>query len=157
MPSSDWTAAFGRYVNREPGRPRLFSLLVYLNARWADEDDAETLMLDMPSGCGVLVRPQPGRVLLMDQDVVHRASMPSARAARPRFSLVWKLALLPCAPSRTAAPATPALARPQWGRPTAFGSAARADEVRAALAKEAVAARSAVGRADGEPAAKRMR
>ncbi len=41
---------------------------------------------------GVMVRPKRGRAVLMDQDVLHRVSAPSASAeGRPRYSLVWKL------------------------------------------------------------------
>ena len=32
FPSSPFTDAYGRYFNREPGRPRLVTVLVYLNA-----------------------------------------------------------------------------------------------------------------------------
>ena len=65
---------------------------------------------------------------------MHRASTPSQLAAgRPRYSLVWKLALW--APG----PAAPPLARPEWGPPLAFGSARRAEEVRVALRAKAQA------------------
>lgn len=57
--------------------PLFATLLVYLDAEWAREWDAETLFLDPPSGTGVFVRPRGGRVLMMDQDVTHRISTPS--------------------------------------------------------------------------------
>lgn len=60
---------------------------------------------------------------------------PAARAApaggRPRFSLVWKLALLP----RRADQAL-CIARPEWGPPASFGSAAKVDAVLRRLAAE---------------------
>ena len=34
--------------------------------------DAETLFLDTATDTGVVVRPKPGRAVLMDQDVLHR-------------------------------------------------------------------------------------
>lgn len=41
---------------------------------------------------GLVVRPKRYRAVLMDQDVLHRVSAPSAAAGgRPRYSLVWKL------------------------------------------------------------------
>jgi hypothetical protein len=82
---------------QEAGKPRLVSMLLYLNSVWPLANGGETVFLDSASDTGVAVRPKPGRVVLMDQDVLHRVSAPSAAAARPRYSLVWKLALLPAA------------------------------------------------------------
>jgi len=92
-------------------------MMVYLNAHWPLGDDAETLFLDAASDTGILVRPKPGRVVLMDQDVLHRVSAPSREAGRPRFSLVWKLVM------ESSAGGCPALLRRGWGRPCTFGSA----------------------------------
>ncbi len=59
------------------------------------------------------------------QDVLHRLSMPAlAAGSLPRYSLVWKLVLVP-----TRAGQQVTLARPEWGRPTAFGSAAVLERV----------------------------
>jgi hypothetical protein len=70
---------------------------VYLNGPqpWTPGMDAETLFLDPGTGTGVFVRPAPGRVLLMDQDVLHRVSTPSQSAGKPRYSLVLKLCFYP--------------------------------------------------------------
>ncbi len=153
----------------------------------------------------MLVRPKPGRAVLMHQDAVHRCaarakgrfcmcttdwagdgvvlglfrltssrltkraappannrrtkparlSPPSAAAGRPRYSLVWKLVMLPKPPPPPPAGAEPGaassaveadsagaagaaaasgssvpggplcLSRPEWGEPVYFGSAAR--------------------------------
>ncbi|PNH11163.1 Ankyrin repeat domain-containing protein [Tetrabaena socialis] len=117
---SPWTSMYGQYVNREPGRPLFVSLLLYLNRTWEREWDAETLFLDTPSDCGVVVRPRAYRAVLMDQDVLHRLSVPSlAAGGRPRYSLVWKLVFVPRLPTQRVS-----LARPEWGKPTPFGSAA---------------------------------
>ena len=59
-------------------------------------------------------------MLLMDQDITHRLSVPSVLANRPRYSLVWKLVLHPRTPEQ---PCT--IARPEWGPPVRFGSANR--------------------------------
>ena len=129
-----WTERHGLYYNREPGKPLLVSLLIYLNEAWPEPWDAETLVLDPATGTGVFIRPQPGRVVLMDQDLLHRLSAPSRLAGRPRYRLVWKLALLPRprvgrragagagAAEEEAPPCS--IARPEWGRPMPFGSAA---------------------------------
>jgi hypothetical protein len=69
---SPWTDTFGSYCNREPGKPLLFSLLLYLDGEWPLGNDAETLFLDSMSDTGVFVRPKRCRAVLMDQDVVHR-------------------------------------------------------------------------------------
>jgi hypothetical protein len=69
---SPWTDSYGSYCNREPGKPLLFSLLLYLDGDWPLDHDAETLFLDAMSATGVFVRPKRWRAVLMDQDVVHR-------------------------------------------------------------------------------------
>ena len=51
----------------QPGKPLFVSALVYLNSSWPMEHDAETLAVDIDTDTGVFVRPQPGRVVLMDQ------------------------------------------------------------------------------------------
>lgn len=45
-----WTEAFGDYVNGEPGRPLLVSLLLYLDDAWPRDWAAETLFLDCEVG-----------------------------------------------------------------------------------------------------------
>lgn len=67
FPPGAWADAHGRYANRERGRPLFLSALLYLDAEWPLANDAETLFLDPPTGCGVFVRPSQGRVVLMDQ------------------------------------------------------------------------------------------
>ena len=128
-PAAPWAERNGLYYNREPGKPLLVSLIVYLNDAWPSDYDAETLFLDPATGTGVIVRPQPGRCVLMDADLLHRLSPPSRSAGKPRYSLVWKLALVPKPALRARSTDTPApppcsIARPEWGRPLPFGSAA---------------------------------
>ncbi|GLI65809.1 hypothetical protein VaNZ11_009432 [Volvox africanus] len=145
---SPWTLAYGQYVNREPGRPLFVSLLLYLNHSWERDWQAETLFLDTPSDCGVVVRPKTYRAVLLDQDILHRLIPPSRAAmGRPRYSLVWKLVMLPRQPGHQ-----PTLARRAWGRPTPFGSAAALERVvsglsaaKAAEADLAMKAAAAVG------------
>jgi len=57
--------------------PLFATLLIYLDADWRREWDAETLFLDAPTGTGVFVRPRGGRAVVMDQDITHRISTPS--------------------------------------------------------------------------------
>lgn len=153
---SAWVQQFGLYANRvrsssvlawlkhegmslwrmaglsvqEPGKPRLISMLVYLNSQWALGDDGETLLLDAPSETAVAVRPKPGRVLLLDQDIMHRVSAPAASTGRPRYSLVWKLAVLDQAhPERT-----PSIAlHGANGQVASFGSAMKMKVAQARL------------------------
>ncbi len=88
--------AFCRHcLVQEPGKPLFFSVLVYLNASWPRNLDAETLFLDTSSDTGIVVRPRPGRVVLMDQDILHRLSAPSLAAKTPRYSERDRLHLLP--------------------------------------------------------------
>ncbi|KAL4855298.1 hypothetical protein ACK3TF_004052 [Chlorella vulgaris] len=129
---SPWNAAYGDYFNGEPGKPLLVSLLLYLNPEWRREWGAETLLLDGQTDGGMFVAPRPCRAVLLDQDILHRVSAPSAAAGnRPRFSLVWKLALLPRHPGQQLC-----LARPEWGPPASIGSAARVDAVKRQMAQE---------------------
>ena len=126
--ASPFVDALGSYVNGEPGKPRLVSMIVYLNERWKPSWDAETLFLDRNAQVGAVVRPRPGRVVLMDQDVTHRVSPPSSTARRPRYSLVWKLAVTP----RRVGGET-SFAKPEWGTPSPLGSAARLRAIMAAV------------------------
>ena len=103
-------------------------MIVYLNERWKPSWDAETLFLDRHAQVGAIVRPRPGRVVLMDQDVTHRVSPPSDVARRPRYSLVWKLAVTP----RRVGGST-SFAKPEWGTPSPLGSAARLRAIMAAV------------------------
>ena len=106
--------------------------MIYLNPAWERDWGGETLFLDGQTEAGACVRPRPRRAVLFDQDVLHRVCAPSAAAGgRPRFSLVWKLALLPRTPGLALC-----LARPEWGPPTSLGSAARVDAVKRQLAAE---------------------
>ena len=91
LPPSEWTATHGTYTNRERGRPLFVSAILYLDEVWPDDFEAETHFLDRQTGAGFFVRPKCGRVVLMDQDVMHRLSPPSKAAGRPRYSLVWKV------------------------------------------------------------------
>ena len=85
---------------------------------------AETLFADPPTGTGVFVRPACGRLVLMDSDISHRLSPPSSTARRPRYSIAWKLAFVPRSSAQRCS-----IALPEWGRPSAFGSAARLESV----------------------------
>lgn len=91
---------------QEAGKPRFVSLLAYLNSSWGLNDHAETLFLDSTTDTGAFVRPKPGRVILLDQDVLHRASAPALAARRPRYSLVWKLLACPACAFGTSPSAT---------------------------------------------------
>ena len=118
-PAVRWLAAHGDYSNGDAGKPLLVSLLVYLDPEWRPEWDAETLFLSGEPGVGVLVQPRPGRAILMHQDILHRVSMPSLLARRPRYSLVWKLVLVPKAGGGARERET--ICRPEWGAPARIG------------------------------------
>lgn len=92
---------------------------------------------------GVFVRPRPYRAVLMDQDVAHRLSTPSASAGRPRYSLVWKLVMLPKPlVQRGSITSGAGIARKEWGQPVYFGSAAHVVRVAKETAAAAAAAAS---------------
>ncbi|GMH32424.1 hypothetical protein BSKO_00258 [Bryopsis sp. KO-2023] len=131
FPPSQWVDTFGTYFIGEPGKPLFVSLLLYLDKEWNREWDAETLFLDTPTDTGLFVRPKPCRAVLMDQDVLHRVSTPSKNAARPRFSLVWKLVFFAKSRGKTCC-----ISKPEWGPPVYFGSANRLQTLRKSLAKK---------------------
>ena len=111
---------------QEPGKPRLVSMLVYLNSMWPLENGAETSFLDATTDTGILVRPKPGRVILMDQDIMHKVNAPTGKAGRPRYSLVWKLAVLPKCENGSGRTSVPHIAKHNESVPiVSFGSAAR--------------------------------
>ena len=104
-PDGAWARAFGLYRNREGGgrnqtKPLLATALLYLQD-WPLEDAAETLFFDAEEvGLGLAVRPRAGRVVVSEQDVIHRivpprSGNPKASSPLPRYSLVLKLALIP--------------------------------------------------------------
>lgn len=74
--------------------PLFATLLVYLDADWRREWDAETLFLDAPTDTGVFVRPRGGRAIMMDQDVTHRISTPS-QVLLPRHLSIWVVLCFP--------------------------------------------------------------
>lgn len=95
-PPSPWTDVYGRYPNRQRGKPRLVSCLVYLNDEWKTEWGAPTRFLDVASDTHYDIQPKPGRCVIMDQDITHSVVAPNEAAGkRPRYSLVWKLILHP--------------------------------------------------------------
>lgn len=117
LPPSPWTDYYGRYPNREPGRPRFVTALLYLSPEWQSEWGAPTRFLDLPTSEVLEVDARPGRLVLMDQDITHAVTAPTALAgSRPRYSLVLKLVLHPPEGSTI----TPRLAP---GKATRFGSA----------------------------------
>jgi hypothetical protein len=118
-PSSPWVHNIGYYFNREPGKPLLVSVLLYLNDDWPDEFHSETMIMDRRMQCGLFVRPKPGRIFLMDQDLLHRISAPSSLAGvRPRYSLVWKSVFMPKLDPFLVGSKQVLLSRPEWGNPT---------------------------------------
>ncbi|KAL3928918.1 MAG: hypothetical protein SGARI_004899, partial [Bacillariaceae sp.] len=96
-PPSPWTDVFGRYANRAAGQARFVSCLVYLSDEWnANEWGAPTRFYDVSTETAVDIPSNPGRVVIMDQDVTHSVVAPfQAAGKRPRYSLVWKLILHP--------------------------------------------------------------
>ena len=122
FPPGEWLSRHGDYRNGEAGKPLLVSLLVYLNDRWQQDWDAETLFLADDPGVGLLVQPRPGRAVLLHQDVLHRVSAPSLSARRPRYSLVWKLVFYP----RESTRARETICREEWGTPARIGGCAPA-------------------------------
>lgn len=96
-PPSPWTDVFGRYPNRASGKPRFVSCLVYLNEEWQTAQwGAPTRFFDVATDTAVDVAAQPGRLVILDQDITHTVVPPlQAAGKRPRYSLVWKLVLHP--------------------------------------------------------------
>jgi hypothetical protein len=138
-PPSPWCDIYGRYPNRVQGKPRFVSCLIYLNEEWkADEQwGGGTRFYDPPTESYYEVDAQPGRVVIMDQDITHTVTAPHLAAGekRPRYSLVWKLILHPktigqdmslfSKAQRHASSRTPSM---PWPDTFLFGSANGAEE-----------------------------
>lgn len=134
LPQSPWTDCFGDYINGEPGKPLMVTMLLYLNESWKRDWGGETLFLDGETDVGLCVSPKPGRVVLMDQDVLHRVSVTSSSTdGLPRLSLVWKLVFLPKYKRQECS-----VIRSEWGRPMFLGSAAHVEAVKDRIAREMV-------------------
>lgn len=128
---SAWTQEYGDYFNGEPGKPLFVSLIMYLNDDWKLNDAAETLILDTATDTGVYIRPKPGRVVLMHQDIIHRLSSPSSLACgKPRLSIVWKLIFIPKKEdTRDEEGRYLHISKREFGHVCSFGSAAKVDSV----------------------------
>ena len=69
---------------------------MYLNDEWNEDYGAPTEFFDPPTNKIHQVFPRPGRVVMMDQDIMHTVVAPNhAAGANPRYSLVWKLIIHP--------------------------------------------------------------
>lgn len=128
-----FTSNYSRYFNRAKCKPRLVSAIVYTNSSWDVMHNGETLFLDDSASSGVFVCPKPGRVVLMDADISHRINAPHVDAAKPRFSVVLKLAFEPHMQPQQS-PHCPSLSAPVQHLSThvAFGSAKRLEDAAAA-------------------------
>ena len=93
FPPSPWRDFFGKYVNRDPKKPRLVSALCYLSDNWDSSWGAPTRFRDPPTQSHIDVLPKPGRVVLLDQDIGHSVIAPTIKANKPRYSIVLKLVL----------------------------------------------------------------
>ena len=108
-------------------------------------------LLHWTFGCCPSERDPSSSKLIFKCVMSHRLSVPSATAGRPRYSLVFKLVMVPRqrgeggAGSAGMAAAAPGsgegsdcccIARPEWGRPVAFGSSAKAERLLAAAARK---------------------
>jgi 2OG-Fe(II) oxygenase superfamily len=119
-PPSPWTDVYGRYPNRQRGKPRLISCLVYLNEEWRKEWGAPTRFIDVATDTTQDIQPIPGRIVIMDQDITHTVVAPTEAAGkRPRYSLVWKLVLHPKHHNQDMS-----LHQQGWPEPALLGSAA---------------------------------
>ncbi len=126
VPPSPWADVFGRYPNRSKSKPRFVSVLLYLNDEWnAEEWGAPTKFLDPPTQESYEVFPQPGRCVIMDQDISHTVVAPKKEAGkRPRYSMVWKLILHPKKVGQDMTDLTCGRGK-LWPKPELLGSAVR--------------------------------
>ncbi len=96
-PPSAFTDCYGRYPNRTPGKPRFISALAYINKEWDSKFGAGTEFLDTPKNETFTTYPAPGRVVLLDSDLVHRVTRPEG-TDEPRYSLACKMVIHPTGP-----------------------------------------------------------
>ena len=157
-PGTPWHEAYGHYVNGEPNKPLLASLVLYLNESWQPTFAGETLVMDSTAGVGCAVLPRPRRALLLESDVLHKVCPPSsgdcasAAGNRLRFSLVFKLALCPKRTSFSSLSSSSnnsnnvnVLSREWWGPPADLGSAKALSELVRRVGEEKKRKRSGGG------------
>jgi len=98
IPSSAFVDCYGRFRNREVGKPRFMTLLVYLNEIWEEgwgagtEFKDSTVEEDGGEGEVFATVVKPGRCVLLDGDVVHRVTNPTVED-KVRYSLAVKMIL----------------------------------------------------------------
>ncbi len=75
----------------EPGEG--VTAILYGNAEWPDLWMAETVFCNDSGEATILVPPRPGRVVLFDGAIPHRASAPSRECHETRYTLVFKFVI----------------------------------------------------------------
>lgn len=71
---------------------RGLTALLFGNAEWDSEWTGETVFCDDAGEATLLVPPRPGRLLVFDGALLHRAGAPARNCHEPRFALVFKFA-----------------------------------------------------------------
>jgi hypothetical protein len=64
--------------------------LYYANPGWDDKWMGETAFYDENKEPMYVVAPKPGRLVVFDADIVHRAGVPSRECYQPRISVAFK-------------------------------------------------------------------
>jgi hypothetical protein len=74
-------------VHRDAASPSLFTALYFANARWERDWGGETLYYGLPGEPTAVVAPRPGRLVVFDGRIVHRAGVPTRLCDKPRLTV----------------------------------------------------------------------
>lgn len=66
------------------------SAVYYANARWDNVWGGETVFFDESGDAVHIVAPRPGRLVVFDADIIHRAGVPTRTCFEPRISVAFK-------------------------------------------------------------------
>lgn len=102
-----YSATFGDLplLHRDLEVGRGLTALFYGNAEWETDWGGETVFCDDSGEAMILVPPRPGRLVVFDGALLHRAGAPSRACHEARYALVFKFAL-PEFDRRFSSPAT---------------------------------------------------
>ena len=83
-------ASFGEYQHVHTDGD-VWTILFFVNSRWHTDWGGElSLYHDLQATVATTIRPRPGRVVIFDGDIPHRAGVPSKYCPDPRITLAIK-------------------------------------------------------------------
>lgn len=79
--------------HRDTGHEDGLTAVLYANVEWSGLWMGETVFYDTDEEATILVPPRPGRLIVFDSSLLHRAGAPSRECSESRYTLVFRFAL----------------------------------------------------------------